>query len=66
MANKDKLSPEEMSCATCGIRRKAEANPGSLWSRLWTWHTGLCPRWKRYQQALAREVDEVVQVTANM
>lgn len=45
--------PEEMSCATCTIRAKAEANPKSFMSRLWRWHTGWCPGWKAYQKALA-------------
>jgi len=66
MAYKEKLKAEEMSCATCGIRQKAEANPGSFWSRLWTWHTGWCPRWKQYQKALAQTDEEVIQVSAKM
>ena len=66
MAEKDKLNPEEMSCATCGIRQRAEANPGSFWSRLWVWHTGWCPRWNQYQKALAKADEEAVQVSANI
>jgi hypothetical protein len=66
MADKDKLNPEEMSCATCGIRQRAEANPGSFWSRLWVWHTGWCPKWNQYQKALAEAGEEAVQVSANM
>ena len=46
-------NPEEMSCATCPMRKKAEANPKSFMSRLWKWHTGWCPGWKAYQKALA-------------
>jgi hypothetical protein len=49
---KEKLNPEEMSCATCPMRQKAEANPKSFMSRLWKWHTGWCPGWKAYQKAL--------------
>jgi hypothetical protein len=45
--------PEEMRCATCRIRQRAEANPNSFMSRLWKWHTGWCPGWKAYQKALA-------------
>ena len=48
-----KRKPEEMSCATCGFRKKAEANPEAFLSRLWKWHTGWCPGWKAYQKALA-------------
>jgi len=65
MANINRLNPEEMSCATCGIRQRAEAHPGSFWSRLWVWHTGWCPRWKVYQEALAESGKETVQVSAN-
>jgi hypothetical protein len=49
---KVKPNPEEMSCATCGLRQKAEANPNAFMSRLWKWHTGWCPGWKAYQKAL--------------
>ncbi|GAB4241311.1 MAG: hypothetical protein Kow00109_16690 [Acidobacteriota bacterium] len=45
--------PEEMSCARCAFRRRAEERPGSWLARLWRWHTRWCPGWKRYQQALA-------------
>lgn len=51
--HKEKTNPEEMSCATCGFRQKAEANPKSFMARLWKWHTGWCPGWKAYQKALA-------------
>jgi hypothetical protein len=45
----------EMSCATCGLRAKAEENPKSFMARLWRWHTTWCPGWKAYQKALAAE-----------
>jgi hypothetical protein len=47
------LSPENMSCANCALRKKAEANPGKFLSRLWRWHTKWCPGWKAYQKALS-------------
>jgi hypothetical protein len=50
--------PEEMSCATCGFRKKAEDNPNSILSRLWKWHTGWCPGWKAYQIALAESENQ--------
>jgi hypothetical protein len=49
------MKAAEMGCATCGIRAKAEANPKSFMARLWKWHTGWCPGWKKYQKALAEE-----------
>jgi hypothetical protein len=59
MATKtEKTKPEEMSCATCGIRKRAEANPESFMSRVWKWHTGWCPGWNAYQKALAEAEKE--------
>lgn len=49
--------PEEMSCATCPMRKKAEEKPKSLLARFWRWHTTWCPGWKAYQKALA-EADQ--------
>jgi hypothetical protein len=49
------MKAAEMSCANCPMRAKAEANPRALLSRLWKWHTGWCPGWKKYQAALAAE-----------
>ncbi len=48
-----KKDPNELPCATCGLRKRAEAKPNSLIARLWRWHTGWCPGWKAYQAALA-------------
>ena len=31
----DQMKPEEMSCANCPMRQKAEANPKSLMARIW-------------------------------
>ena len=47
--------PSEMSCATCGLRKRSEANPNSLLAKLWKWHTGWCPGWRAYQEALATQ-----------
>jgi len=47
--------PSELSCATCGLRRRAEDKPQSLMARLWRWHTTWCPGWKAYQQALGEQ-----------
>ena len=43
------------SCAECGLKKKAEANPKSLMARLWKWHTKWCPGWKKYQEYLAEQ-----------
>lgn len=42
-------------CETCPMRKKAEANPKTLWARLWRWHTGWCPGWRAYQAHLASQ-----------
>jgi hypothetical protein len=51
------MSPpsKEPSCAACPLRRRAEKNPGGILARLWRWHTGWCPGWKRYQAWLAAQ-----------
>lgn len=54
----DQPAAEEKThkCETCPMRIKAEANPKSLMSRLWKWHTGWCPGWKAYQEHLSQQV----------
>ncbi len=47
-----------MGCEVCQIRLYAERKPQSLIARLWRWHTGWCPGWKRYQAELARQKAE--------
>lgn len=49
------LRAEEMKCATCDLRAKAEAKPKSFAARFWRWHTTWCPGWKAYQRALKTE-----------
>jgi len=34
------------------MKKKAEANPQALMSRIWKWHTNWCPGWKAYQREL--------------
>jgi hypothetical protein len=48
-------SIQTFRCETCELRRKAEANPTTLLARLWRWHTGWCPGWKRYQKYLSEQ-----------
>lgn len=49
--NQSPVSEKTFLCETCPMRKKAEANPKSFWSRLWKWHTGWCPGWKAYDRA---------------
>ena len=65
MTDKGKLNPDEMRCASCGIRQRAEADPNSIMARVWKWHTGWCPGWSAYQKALAETSREVIQAMPN-
>jgi len=38
----------DSKCHTCGLRARAEGKPGSLFARLFWWHTSWCPGWKAY------------------
>jgi hypothetical protein len=53
-----------MGCEACKIRRYAERKPESWIARLWRWHTGWCPGWKRYQAELTRQKAEQEKATA--
>ena len=46
------MEKKSYPCETCSMRKKAEANPKSLMSRIWKWHTSWCPGWKEYQKSL--------------
>ena len=36
-------------------RKRAEAEPNRLLSRIWRWHTRWCPGWKAYQRELGKQ-----------
>ena len=40
------------NCANCRVRAYAERKPRSILGRIWRWHAGWCPAWKRYQRKL--------------
>lgn len=42
-------------CNQCAFRARYDRNPQSLIGRLWRWHTGWCPGWKRYLRSLPEE-----------
>jgi hypothetical protein len=42
-------------CETCSMRLKAEKNPNALLFRIWRWHTGWCPEYKKYQKEQAEK-----------
>jgi hypothetical protein len=37
------------------MRRGYEKNPKSLLGRIWKWHIGWCPGWKKYLKSLSEE-----------
>jgi hypothetical protein len=43
------------TCETCRLRAQYDKNPRSLLGRLWRWHIGWCPGWKRYTRGLPEE-----------
>ena len=42
-------------CGNCGLRARYDRNPRSLLGRLWRWHAGWCPGWRRYMASLPAE-----------
>ena len=46
---------QKHNCEECPMRKRAEAKPKSLISRIWHWHTNWCPGWKSYQEHLAQQ-----------
>lgn len=43
------------SCKTCKFRAKYDNNPRSFLGRVWRWHIGFCPGWKKYYAGLSAE-----------
>jgi hypothetical protein len=43
------------NCETCGLRARYDRNPRSLLGRLWRWHAGWCPGFKKYMTSLPQE-----------
>jgi len=46
---------EEQGCAACKFRAKYDDNPKSILGRIWRWHAGWCPGWRKYITALPDE-----------
>ena len=43
------------SCDKCSFRAKYDKKPKSILGRLWRWHAGWCPGWKKYMRSLPDE-----------
>jgi len=46
---------EQIQCDRCKFRARYDRNPRSLLGRLWRWHAGWCPGWRKYMQSLPAE-----------
>jgi hypothetical protein len=46
---------EKHDCENCGFRARYENNPKSLLGRLWRWHAGWCPGFKKYITSLPQQ-----------
>jgi len=45
----------EHNCETCSFRAKYDKKPDSVLGKIWRWHTGWCPGWKKYMISLDDE-----------
>ena len=45
----------ESDCEKCKFRAKYDNNPKSILGRIWRWHAGWCPGWKKYMLSLPDE-----------
>jgi hypothetical protein len=43
------------NCVNCAFRAKYDKNPRSLLGRIWRWHAGWCPGWKKYIMSLPED-----------
>lgn len=43
------------SCETCKFRAIYDRKPNSFLGRVWHWHIGFCPGWKKYFKDLSEE-----------
>ncbi len=43
------------NCGNCGFRGKYDNNPTSFLGKVWRWHAGWCPGWKKHITSLSNE-----------
>lgn len=46
---------EKHSCENCGLRTRYDKNPKDLLGRIWRWHAGWCPGFRKYITSLPDE-----------
>jgi hypothetical protein len=44
--------PQRHNCEQCGWRARYDYKPNSFLGRIWRWHAGWCPGFKRYITSL--------------
>jgi hypothetical protein len=49
------------NCPKCRFRAAYDNTPKSLIGRLWRWHIGWCPGWKRYVTDLSDSERSVIE-----
>ncbi|TWT76296.1 hypothetical protein CA13_67890 [Planctomycetes bacterium CA13] len=47
-------------CENCWFRAKYDKNPRSLLGRMWRWHIGFCPGWKKHFRGLSEEKQQAL------
>lgn len=43
---------DKHTCGNCNFRAKFDNNPRSWLGRIWKWHAGWCPGWRKYITSL--------------
>ncbi len=54
------------SCDHCKFRATYDNNPKSLLGRIWRWHIGFCPGWKKYLKGLSEEKKQELSAQYNL
>ncbi len=57
------MSKEQHNCANCPIRARYDKAPRSLIGRLWRWHIGFCPGWRKYFSSLSEAEQNELRLT---
>ena len=45
----------EHGCADCGFRKKYDDNPRSFLGKVWRWHAGWCPGWRKFMESMPED-----------
>jgi len=53
-------------CENCKFRATYDNNPKSMLGRIWRWHIGFCPGWKKYFKSLSEEKQQDLSLRYNL